>query len=202
MGLDCAAFRQIKRVEPQPDCEDTPDDMVRLYVNPDFPGRADDIQDGIYTYAAKFKFAAGSYSGYGEWRDQLAKFAGYKPIAREHSPYAAGAWAETGGLSGNSSISRTTKGRSARPSPQSSRKTSPTSRREPTRSASPVTTDGFTRNTPNGAPRSKWRSTAAPWILADEQLPASGYQCGWILHGLPERRMGRMAGQVHRFRGA
>lgn len=97
MGLDCTAYRQIKRVEPQPECEDTPDDMARLYVNPDFPGRADEIQDGIYTYAAAFRFAAGSYSGYGEWRDQLAKFAGYKPIAREHSQYAAGAWAETGG---------------------------------------------------------------------------------------------------------
>lgn len=103
MGLDCTAYRQIKRVEPQPECEDTPDDMARLSVNQDFPGRADDIEDGIYTYGDAFRFAAGSYSGYGIWREQLAKFAGYPAVSHDsirgesRMLHAAGAWAATGG---------------------------------------------------------------------------------------------------------
>lgn len=103
MGLDCSAYRQIKRVEPQPEFEDTPDDMVNLFVNPDFPGRADEIKDGLYTYAEEFDFAAGSYSGYNTWREQLAKLAAYPAVRHESRGcevrrlHSAGAWAATGG---------------------------------------------------------------------------------------------------------
>lgn len=80
MGLDISFYSGLKRVEPQPDCEDTPDGMARIYVNPDFPERADGLQDGYYTFDQDDGFAAGSYSGYGIWREQLAELAGYPAV--------------------------------------------------------------------------------------------------------------------------
>lgn len=98
MGLDITAYGKIQRIEPQPEYEDTPDDVARLYVNPDFPGRADDIEDGYYTYGTSHDFAAGSYGGYNVWRNQLAELAGYPAVRHEagYKPpemsHAAAAW--------------------------------------------------------------------------------------------------------------
>ena len=72
MGLDIVAFENIQRVEKETN------DSFAPYVNPDFPGRADEIEkDSQYISKNRFHFHAGSYSGYNEWRDMLAKLAGY-----------------------------------------------------------------------------------------------------------------------------
>lgn len=68
MGLDIVYFRQIHPVL---------DDGYHLSANPAFPGRADEIKDGQYGSLAHSHFRAGSYSGYNEWRNQLAFLAGY-----------------------------------------------------------------------------------------------------------------------------
>jgi hypothetical protein len=98
MGLDISVYSKIQRIEPQPEYEDTPDDVAHLCANPDFPGRADEIKDGYYTFDASDDFAAGSYSGYNDWRDQLAELAGYPAVLHEagYKPpemsHSAGAW--------------------------------------------------------------------------------------------------------------
>lgn len=97
MGLDCTAYRKIQPIELPPETEDTPDGIGRLIVNTDFPERADGIKDGYYTFAEEFDFAAGSYGGYGGFRNQLAKLAGYSPVMADDHPYAAGAWEQTSG---------------------------------------------------------------------------------------------------------
>ncbi|WP_414616619.1 hypothetical protein [Stenotrophomonas muris] len=54
------------------------DGWVQFYVNPDFPGRADEIVDrAAYRSAESDGFRAGSYGGYNQWREQLAVLAGY-----------------------------------------------------------------------------------------------------------------------------
>lgn len=96
MGLDISAYRRIK-ADPMA-TEDSWQTHARIYVNPDFPTRADGITEGWYSYAESTGFRAGSYSGYGEWRDLLAKLAGY-PATREGSrhSHSAGAWKAEGG---------------------------------------------------------------------------------------------------------
>lgn len=57
------------------DCDDY-SFVARL--NPNFPGRADDVEDsGVYKASESFDFRAGSYGCYNMWRDRLAKLAGY-----------------------------------------------------------------------------------------------------------------------------
>lgn len=91
MGLDITAYRRITLAEIVAVDEDgSPCDWKRFrraWVNPDFPGRADDIQhDGIYEFTERFRFRAGGYGYYSEWREQLAKLAGY-PLTDYHDDY-------------------------------------------------------------------------------------------------------------------
>lgn len=78
MGLDISYYRQIT---PAPaDDEGQPIDYtnhVRLYVNDDFPGRADPVTDGVYASKESDGFGCGPYSAYNRWRDELAQFAGF-----------------------------------------------------------------------------------------------------------------------------
>lgn len=47
-------------------------------INPDFPGRADEIEHGaLYGFDKEIRFRAGAYSTYNRWREKLARFAGY-----------------------------------------------------------------------------------------------------------------------------
>lgn len=90
MGLDITAYKQIEIVEnPKLDSDGYPEDdnFMRLWANPDFPGRELPlIHKAIYTQGSdSYGFRAGSYSGYNVWRNELAKLAGYTPIeARRH----------------------------------------------------------------------------------------------------------------------
>lgn len=86
MSLDIAAYRQIKKIECEIDEDGQPVDVTTrepidyafiAWKNPDFPGRADDVEDrGVYAAADSMTFSAGRYGGYNQWRDHLAKVAG------------------------------------------------------------------------------------------------------------------------------
>lgn len=76
MGLDITAYESISRA-PDGDLEDL--DLQRLYVNDDFPGRADELKDGVYLGCGRsVGFRAGSYGGYNVWRDNLAILVGHE----------------------------------------------------------------------------------------------------------------------------
>lgn len=88
MGLDVTAYEGLTKVEGvkyisgevyNRDLEVVDYDNYAMvaHINPNFPGRADDIEDGgVYNSAGDFGFCAGSYGGYNMWRDRLAKLAG------------------------------------------------------------------------------------------------------------------------------
>ena len=103
MGLDITAYRQVWAA---PDCakgddgylEDY-DSFFRVYNIVDFQSRAAPLEEGAcYGFEESMDFRAGSYSGYGEWRNELARIAGYlaHPAATRH-PYSEGAWAALSG---------------------------------------------------------------------------------------------------------
>lgn len=88
MGLDITAYRQLV---PAPDVgEEQADEDYLKYFRPGpslawseqhWPGRGEGIDaNTTYTFAERFPFRAGSYSGYGEWRRLLSKLAGYATI--------------------------------------------------------------------------------------------------------------------------
>src|SRR5882757_10407870 len=72
MGLGISAYRQIKKLDEEND------DCCRLTIIPEFAERADGLEEGVYSFTEAFNFQAGSYSGYNEWRNQLAQLAGWK----------------------------------------------------------------------------------------------------------------------------
>lgn len=112
MGLDISAYKGIEKVDCVFDEDGDPIDPstrqyvdydARVYVNPDFPGREEGVEDkGVYRAKESMGFRAGGYSGYNAWREQLAQLAGY-PAAeytqwgRTQMRYDAGAWAATRG---------------------------------------------------------------------------------------------------------
>jgi len=92
MGLDATAYRQIKKIDCVFDADGEPinpttrepieeENYLRVYRNPDFPGRADDLEDrAIYSYANADEAFSGGYGRYGSWREQLAQLAGYPTV--------------------------------------------------------------------------------------------------------------------------
>lgn len=108
MGLEISSYRQIKlATDAILDEDGYPEDdgnLMRVYINQHYKERAEDIQDkGVYTRGTECDdFRAGSYGGYNNWREELAKLAGYP--AKEANRYGtmtmrhdAGAWAAEGG---------------------------------------------------------------------------------------------------------
>jgi hypothetical protein len=93
MGLDITAYRQLKDERAGSIDDEDYDYKVEsmLCPNPDFPGRAGSIdKDRVYSYAEKLHFRAGSYRGYGRWREWLAtEVAGFESLSA--------AWAATSG---------------------------------------------------------------------------------------------------------
>jgi hypothetical protein len=54
------------------------DGWFQPWVNPEFPGRADELESKAGYRSEEFgSFRAGSYSGYNRWRDDLATLAGW-----------------------------------------------------------------------------------------------------------------------------
>lgn len=87
MGLDITAYSHVIPVSDEirqrcelayEEGEDLPEEVFHLFDNRAFEGRVGSLQGGFYTLTEdshKFGFRAGSYSGYGEWRDALARYA-------------------------------------------------------------------------------------------------------------------------------
>lgn len=113
MGLDITYYKNLTLIDCVFDRDGEPIDAktrepitveyVQLYANPAFPNHANGVEDkGVYHYEASGEFRAGSYGGYNQWRECLAKLAGY-PIAERESHgviqkrHDAGAWAAKAG---------------------------------------------------------------------------------------------------------
>ncbi|KFB11047.1 hypothetical protein [Nitratireductor basaltis] len=89
MGLDILAYSAIEKIDcvfnedGEPIDSETREPLdcdcyIQLYVNNSFPGRADEIENkGVYSFRDSVGFRAGSYGGYNNWRDDLAKIAGW-----------------------------------------------------------------------------------------------------------------------------
>lgn len=87
MGLGITAYRKLTKIDAVFDADGEPIDPntresidydMRAYLNPDFPGRADEIEDrAIYSAEDSMGLHAGSYGGYNRWREKLAELAGY-----------------------------------------------------------------------------------------------------------------------------
>lgn len=113
MGLDVTAYRRVTKLDVIFDEDgesldkstlEYADHDVRVYANPDFPGREEGVEDGAaYSAVEQMGFCAGSYIGYGAWREELAKLAGYpkSPVDRGFGDsitmHSGGAWAADGG---------------------------------------------------------------------------------------------------------
>lgn len=90
MGLDCTAYKNIKKINEEDIRYDEykdeegnvvdkyPNNGIVFYIN-DISHAAKDI-DGkaVYSYEESYGWRAGSYSGYNSWRNNLAKLAGWE----------------------------------------------------------------------------------------------------------------------------
>ena len=107
MGLEVTAYRKLKKLDVlfnedgeavDPTTREPVEDYLRVYDNPDFPGRAAGLEDrAAYAYEDAEGFWSGGYGRYNNWREELAKLAGYPPSERVmygHSEnlHAASAW--------------------------------------------------------------------------------------------------------------
>jgi hypothetical protein len=90
MGLDITAYSKLKLLDTKRLKDGTVvdaqtgaevEDYCYVYKPEGFKDRAASLQDeGHYGYDQTLCFSAGSYSGYNEWRNELAALAGYAPI--------------------------------------------------------------------------------------------------------------------------
>lgn len=79
-GLDITAYENLAAVSaPKIDKHGEPLGKNLVMLAPaEFPERFAGLTPGkVYRYQSSFEFRAGSYSGYGYWRNELAKLAGY-----------------------------------------------------------------------------------------------------------------------------
>jgi hypothetical protein len=110
MGLDITWYRGLTKAVGSEGFDDEGevkygDGWFKVYKNPDFPRRADDLEDRkAYKAEESDGFRAGSYGGYSNWRERLAKVAEYPTVevgsiaqadsmryAKSH-PHSASAW--------------------------------------------------------------------------------------------------------------
>lgn len=90
MGLDITAISKIQEVREDEDSDTesfilvssgqpltTVDDVYHIFVNPHFVKQAGNLVTGQYIYDESMGFRAGSYSGYNQWRSQLAHMVNY-----------------------------------------------------------------------------------------------------------------------------
>lgn len=101
MGLAITAYRQIRKKAWDHTSPQNPTDagFFWAYCNKDFPGRNDTVEHReVYAFAERFDFSAGSYGGYGDWREELAIMAGW-PLLRsgDREAHAFSAWRATSG---------------------------------------------------------------------------------------------------------
>jgi hypothetical protein len=108
MGLDISYYKNIRKLDCVFDADGEPiDPKTRVpiecdhfsaYVNIHFPQQAEGLEDkAVYLYDERFGFRAGSYYGYNQWRETLARIAGYSAkLSERHGAtslrHDAGAW--------------------------------------------------------------------------------------------------------------
>lgn len=90
MGLDVIAYRKLQAVDALFDAKSKPIDRqtgkpithyFQVNINPDFPKQADDLTDNsVWHYRDSFSFQ-NAYGYFNQWREELAKLAGY-PLAQ------------------------------------------------------------------------------------------------------------------------
>ena len=101
MGLQITAYSRLEKVRDE-DVElgeyHQPIDkrIVTFFNNPDFPYHIADIVFGDFyiTKGEQYSFRAGSYSGYSDWRNWLARVAGYQDANEVWSKKQLGAFVE------------------------------------------------------------------------------------------------------------
>jgi hypothetical protein len=108
MGLDITAYSKVEKVDVEVDEDNRPldenvyDNYARAWATGK-RGQNDQLEDGkFYSGDEAYGFRAGSYGGYNEWRETLARLAGYpltpyKGFMGESASHAAACW---GGASG------------------------------------------------------------------------------------------------------
>lgn len=79
--LDCVFNEDGAPIDPA--TREEVDYDIHVYVNPHFEGREAPLEPGYYIGEAREGFRAGSYGGYNNWRENLAKLAGYPAIEVE-----------------------------------------------------------------------------------------------------------------------
>lgn len=89
MGLNIVSYQNLKPFKAEYDNEkdicinaetgkEVPwQDYLIVSINPEFASQAVDLKEGYYLFDDKSRFSAGTYSGYNDWRESLAKLAGY-----------------------------------------------------------------------------------------------------------------------------
>lgn len=103
MGLDISAYSGLKLLDVVYDRSGEPIDpttrkkiqsYVSLIANQDFPGRESPFEDGEYSYVTQENVYYSSYGGYGIFRNDLAKYAGYPEAYDRSYPhfYVVGCW--------------------------------------------------------------------------------------------------------------
>lgn len=91
MGLDITAYQGLKIVaDAELDENGNPVDWENhfkpgasmAWSEKHFPGRAQGVdQDAVYAFDKSFRFRAGSYSGYNEWRRMLVRMIGLNEMS-------------------------------------------------------------------------------------------------------------------------
>lgn len=78
MGLDISYYSRLKYLRPYEEDYDWDNGETSISINPAFVDRADGLKEGIYdtTQGEGGGFRAGSYSGYNQWRNDLAGLLG------------------------------------------------------------------------------------------------------------------------------
>lgn len=84
MGLDITAYSELQKAKDVPlDEDDNPVEWMKYFRNhriclKEYPQHAAGLEpDATYSFAKQISFKAGSYSGYNDWRNELADLAGY-----------------------------------------------------------------------------------------------------------------------------
>lgn len=94
MSLHIVAYRKLIVLPEGTPPDDDWDTRIGLYDNSAFPGRSTGIDcSRVYRVADpsdRIDFEAGSYGGYGMWREQLARLAGY-PVVNDDDALNVGA---------------------------------------------------------------------------------------------------------------
>lgn len=77
MGLKITAYSQVKFLRSKSQREEVwKDSETWLYRANGFVERMEPLEEGMYSFGEEFDFIAGSYSGYNNWRSNLADMMG------------------------------------------------------------------------------------------------------------------------------